>query len=124
MLNSYKHYQYGLSDAVLSILIGLGQRTTDTLFLEDLEFACHVNVTADGLSEWLKITLTFDELLEELVTYHLAKPAEDSVVSFCLYPFLDDCELWTYSLHLYNPDYTKQFDTQTCISIQTLQNLL
>lgn len=61
--------------------------------MEDLVFHCHVNVIADGLSEWITTTLTFDQLLEELCTYHIAKSAESSSIDFSVYPFLGDCSL-------------------------------
>ena len=114
---------YGMSETAVMFLQHLGAGNSDSC-LEDLTFHCHVNVRADCLSEWLETTMNFDDLLEELLTYHLRKSAESSTIDFNLYPFLDDCSLGTYTLYFYHPDFAKVNDLDTCMSIRTLQSLL
>jgi len=123
MWKKYECYKYGLSETVVMLLQHLGA-WNEKSYLDDLSFHCHVNVTADWLSEWLDTTLSFDELLEELCTYHISKSAENSVVDFSLYPFLDDCTLGTYELYFYHPDFAIVQNINTWMSIRTLQSLL
>jgi len=63
-------------------------------------------------------------LLEELCTYTITKPAEDSTIDFSLYPFLDDASLGGYDLYFYHPNTVKIHDAQTWMSIRKLQSLL
>jgi len=123
MWTNYEIYKYGLSDIILAVLNGLGESSNATK-LEELVFHCHVKVIADWLSEWLQTTLTFSELLEELCTYHIARPAVDSTIDFSVYPFLDDTDLGDYELYFYHPDTAKIHDAQTWMSIRKLQSLL
>lgn len=74
---------------MIDLLLRLGEKTTAP-YLNNMLFHCHVNVIADGLSEWLTITLTFDDLMEELCTYHITNNATSSTIDFSVYPFLDD----------------------------------
>lgn len=87
-------------------------------------FHCHVSVRADGLVEELCAVLSFDQILEEIFYYYPAKSAEESKIEFNLYPFLDDCSLGHYSLHLYHPDYVHLKNRQIWMSLPTLQMLL
>lgn len=68
--------------------------------------------------------MNFNDLLEEICTYHITKSAENSVVDFSLYPFLDDCILGTYELYFYHPDFAKVDNVNTWMSIRTLQSIL
>ena len=123
MWTNYENYKYGVSEVMLTLMKWLGD-SSNAKKIEELVFHCHVNVTADCLSEWIQTTLTFSQLMEELCTYHIAKSAEDSTIDFSLYPFLDDTSLGGYELYFYHPDTAKIHDAHTWMSIRKLQSLL
>lgn len=74
---------------MLIILNWLSNTSSDEE-LNDAIFHCHVNVKADGLSEWFQTTLNFEDLLIEVCTHSSKKLTQQSCVDFSVYPFLDD----------------------------------
>lgn len=104
---------------LIPLLKGLWKWSGD---LEKMKFSVFVEVYADWLYERLEIDLTFEEVMQEIGSYHINKQPETSVIPFDAHPFLDHCYLSYY--HIYFLPECYEGTELEGISISTLQDLI